>query len=150
MATATLRLKADRNLAPGWHGFMSWLAATHPQIYNQVRVTDPNTVEDIQNDTWPGSYLAGDDPAQKSALDRLAATITTIAGTVLPIVQQQQIVRAQIKRAKEGMPPLDVGAYVDPNQGVNVGLNPATRKVLYALAGGLGLAILLPRLLRRR
>lgn len=147
-----IRLKAKEGALPGYRGFILWMAQTHPKLYNMVKATEPNAVQQIENSQWPGHVLSGDDDATppQSMLDRLVATITAAGGALLPLIQQQKILKIQLARAKAGQPPLDVGAYVDPNQGVNFGINPGTQKTLLYLGASLALAFVVPKLLGRR
>lgn len=149
-----VRLEAKDGATPGWPGFVGWLAATHPKLYNVVRVSAPGIVAGIESNHTNGSVLAGDGDAapntSANALQTLAQTVVQAGAAILPLVQQQKVLKLQLERAKQGLPPLDVGAYIDPNQGVNVGLTPATQKTLLWLGGGLAGALLLTRILGRR
>lgn len=147
-------LRAKTGAKPGWGGFFGWLAATHPQLYNRARVANPAFVDDIESDHSTGSrLLAGDGtiaPASSATIQKVIDSIVNAGSAILPLVQQQKILKLQLERAKQGLPPLDVGQYVDPNQGLNVGLNPATQKTLLWLGGGAVAAFVLSRVLRRR
>jgi hypothetical protein len=154
-----VRLEAKQGAAPGWPGFFGWAASVHPKLYNQLRVMDPDFVQAMEQQHNAGSAIlpgvAGDDvPAAaapaKSQVAQFLQVATQAASAILPLVQQQKILKLQLQRAQQGLPPLDVGAYVDPNQGVNVGINPATQKTLLWLGGGVLGAWLLSRVLGRR
>lgn len=147
-----VRLNAKAGASPGWPGFFGWLASTHPQLYNRVRVMDPNFVSATETIHNTGSaVLAGDDPAnQQGSVSRFIEVATQAASAILPLVQQQKVLKLQLQRASQGLPPLDVGAYVDPNQGVQVGLNTGTQRTLLYLGGGIAGAFLLSRLFGRR
>lgn len=156
---AKVRLEAKRDAAPGWAGFFAWAASVHPKLYNKLRVMDPDFVQAMEQQHTAGSVilpgLSGDDiPAAaapaKSTVQQFLQVATQAASAILPLVQQQKILKVQLQRAQAGLPPLDVGAYVDPNQGVNVGLNPSTQKTLYWLGGGVLAAYVLSRVLARR
>lgn len=147
-AMKVIRAKVDTNAAPGWRGFVKWLARTHPQVYNMTKASAPNEVAMIENAGWPGRTLSGDETPPQSMIDKLVTSITAAGAAILPLVQQQKLLKIQLARAKAGDKPLDIGAYSDPNQGVNVGLNPSTQKTLLWLGGGLVLALVLPRVLR--
>lgn len=152
----TVRLQAKAGAAPGWAGFMGWLADTHPQLYNKVRVMDSDFVQAAEQQSNAGSVilagLSGDDaPAPApSQVQQFLQTATAAAAAILPLVQQQKVLNMQLKRAQAGLPPLDVGAYIDPNQGMNVGITPATQKTLMYLVGGGIAAFLVSRVIRRR
>lgn len=152
-----VRLEAKQGATPGWPGFVGWLSVVHPQLYNAAKVYDPGVVASIETDHSNGSrLLAGADEAapgaatSQTALANFANAVLAAGSTILPLVQQQKVLKLQLERAKQGLPPLDVGAYIDPNQGVNVGLTPATQKTLLWLGGGVLGAILLTRVLGRR
>jgi hypothetical protein len=152
-----VRLEAKKGATPGWPGFMGWLQATHPALYNHARVMNGEFVMAAENDHSAGSRilpgLSGDEAppaANPSAVERFIAVATQAAGAILPLVQQQKVLKMQLARAKQGLPPLDVGAYIDPNQGVQFGINPATQKTVLWLGGGLVGALLLSRMLGRR
>lgn len=154
-----IRLEAKKGAANGWPGFFGWLSQTHPALYNRVRVMDSDFVQVAEQQHNAGSAvlpgMAGDDVPQAAAppasqVQQFLQVATQAATAILPLVQQQKILKVQLQRAQQGLPPLDVGAYVDPNQGVNVGINPATQKTLLWLGGGAVAAFLLSRILGRR
>jgi hypothetical protein len=148
-------LRPKAGATPGLPGFVGWLAAVHPKLYSMVQASAPNQVSAIENMRSPGAQLSGDVPAPTApsisgtALQQFVSTVTQAGAAILPLVQQQKILNLQLQRAKQGLPPLDVGAYIDPNQGLNVGLNPATQRTLLWLGGGLFGAWVLTRVLRR-
>lgn len=145
-------LKARKNAAPGYAGFVGWLAATHPDLYARVEATDPRTVLGLRNRQNPAQTLMGDETAapSKTALQQFVDTVVSAGAAVLPLVQQQKVLKMQLERAKQGLPPLDVGSYIDPNAGLNVGINPGTQKTLLWLGGGIVGAFLLSRIFGRR
>lgn len=146
-----IMLKSKDGSAPGFPGFIAWLASTHPQVYNMVAVAEPEATQFYESDHASGSLLSGDEPApQASRVQQFVDAITSAGSALLSLNQQKKILAVQLDRAKRGLQPLDVGAYVDPNQGVNVGLNPATRKTMLWLGGGLLAAVVLTRVLGRR
>lgn len=146
----TVKVPVATHAARGYPGFVGWLAKVHPDVYNRVIATIPDTVSALRTIHSNGSVLHGDDPAASTRTQQFIAAVTSAATAILPIVQQQKLLKIQLERARAGQPPLDVGAYVDPNQGVNVGLNPGTQKTLLWLGGGIVGAWLLSRLLGRR
>lgn len=163
-----IKLPVKTTASPGFPGFVGWLADTHPKLYAYVAASDPDTVMDMETRRNPGSLLSGYRPA--SVLNGLGDVATTATGAsssatgvaqfvqtvvqagaqILPLVQQQKVLKLQLQRAQAGLPPLDVGAYIDPNQGINVGVTPATQKTLLWIAGGVTGAFLLSRLLGGR
>jgi hypothetical protein len=86
----------------------------------------------------------------KSVFDQFVTSVTKAAAAILPLAQQQKVLNLQLKRAQAGLPPLNVGAYIDPNQGFNVGLGAGTQKTLLYLGGGLAAAWILTRVLKHR
>lgn len=145
-----IALKAREGAAKGFPGFVAWLADTHPKLYSYVAASDPSTVAMLEQRHVSGSVLGdvAETPA-KPAIQQLIDTVVNAGAAILPLVQQQKILKLQLQRAKAGLPPLDVGEYVDPNAGLNVGLNPATQRLLLWLGGGAVAAFVLSRLLRR-
>lgn len=62
--------------------------------------------------------------------------------------QQRNLMRLNIERARQGLPPIDIAQYT--GVGVNVGLSQGTQQlVTYALVAG-GLLLLLNTFLKRR
>jgi len=73
-------------------------------------------------------------------------TLTRLLPVMATTYQQRQLLEIQTERARQGLPPLDASQY---GVGVNVGLNPDTRKLL--IYGGVAaLALLAMASLRRR
>lgn len=148
-----VRLHAKEGAAPGWPGFLAWLAATHPDVYNRVAVMSPNFVGAMTSNNNTGSAvlgLSGDATPAPTNVQQFIAVATQAAGAILPLVQQQKILKMQLQRAQQGLPPLDVGAYIDPNQGVQFGLNQGTQRTVLWLGGGLLAAVVLARVLGSR
>lgn len=145
-------LKAKAGATPGYPGFVGWLAATHPKLYSVVSASAPEPLMAIENMRNPASRLTGTEGGTPppSALQNFVTTVVQAGATVLPLIQQQKVLKLQLQRAQAGLPPLDVGAYIDPNAGFNVGINPGTQKVLLWLGGGVVGAFLLSRVLGRR
>jgi hypothetical protein len=52
-------VRPDPDAAPGWAGFFDWIATESPQMYNYLRVSLPNFVEDRQSYPSAGSVLSG-------------------------------------------------------------------------------------------
>lgn len=79
----------------------------------------------------------------------IASTLAQAASAFLPLYQQQQVFKAQLDRAKAGLPPLDTSSVIDSNAGLNFGINPATQKTLLTFAGIAAAALLAHKLLGR-
>lgn len=107
----------------------------------------------IANLTLPQSATEGitdSTPMQTTVQNNtIASTLANAAAAFLPLYQQQQVFAAQLARAKAGLPPLDTSAVINPNSGLNVGLNPATQKTLLIFAGIGAAALLAHKLLGR-
>lgn len=156
----TVRVPVKTGGSRGFQGFIGWLEATHPKLYNYAVAADPDFVSGVQNarssgsvlgivDTTPGAVIQPETAKGESAATQFVKTISQAAAAILPLVQQQKILSIQLKRAQAGQAPLDVGDYIDPNAGLNVGVTPGTQKTLLYLAGGLGAVFLVSRLLKR-
>ena len=166
-ATSTVILRPKSGSIPGWPGFFGWLAATHPQLYNQARVMLPNVVEDRQGQPAAGSQLgfvtidAGTQAASQGITDstpqptttgssQIINAITQLAAGLLPLYGQKKILDLQLQRAAAGQPPLDTSALSDPNAGINVGINKSTQNTFLVLAGAVLAGVLLLKLVKKR
>lgn len=185
MKATKVTLKAKEGAAPGWPGFLAWLAAVHPNVYSAVEVAQPDLVDAIETaKVSPGARLNGlnfaSDPewawnlggpaavvaggsipnanpaavvvegtGATSRIQSLIQTVTQAGAAYLSLDQQKRVLNMQLDRARQGLPPLDVGAYLDPNQGLNVGINQSTQRTILLVAAGLGGVFLLSRLLKR-
>ena len=78
--------------------------------------------------------------------ESLIDSIARAASTLMMTDAQRRLLNIQIDRASKGLPPLDASQY---GMGVNVGIAPATQKLI--IFGGIAIlaALLLPKLLRR-
>jgi hypothetical protein len=167
--TVVLRPKAGA--ARGWTGFMGWVAATHPAIYNYLRASNGDAVQAIEQGrvATQGGYGVGDISADQALADSLATptvaavapdtstgatlaqfaqTAVNAASAMLPVYQQQQIFNLQLSRAKAGLPPLDT-SNLTANSGLQFGINTSTQKVLLIGVALLGAFYVLPKLLKR-
>ncbi len=151
-------LRASTTLAPGWPGFMSWLATAHPQLFALVQVRYPNLALYTQNsDPAPviqnmisglGQSLTPVDvtatmlPTSTSASSGstgfwagLASSLTSIAPTVIATVDQQKIFNTQLSRAQQGLPPLNTSSYGLPS--MSGAFSMLTMPVMLVVGGGL-------------
>lgn len=143
--------KVREGAASGYPGFLGWLSKVHPKVYAALDAREPDIVEALEKMHSTGSTLMGDgEEIGQSKLQQFVTAVTQSATAILPLIQQQKMLKIQLQRAQAGQPPLDVGAYTDPNQGLNVGLNPGTQKTLLYLGLGVGAAILLSQLAKAR
>ncbi len=145
-----VKVRVKEGAKPGWGGFFGWLAKVHPQVYNDVRVRQADVVSAIEGDHATGSVMGEIAATSPTTMQNVINTITAAGAAILPLVQQQKILKIQLERAKAGLAPLDADAYVGQNTGLNVGLNAGTQKTLLYLGGGLVGALVLMRLLKRR
>ena len=61
---ATVILRPAAGAAPGWAGFLGWVAANHPQVYNYLRAAHGDAVQAIeQSRSATMSTGLGDDAA---------------------------------------------------------------------------------------
>ena len=56
---STFKVPVKEDSPPGWPGFFAWVAATHPRLYDDLRVALPNLVEDRQGFSSPGPHPLG-------------------------------------------------------------------------------------------
>jgi hypothetical protein len=159
----TVRLPVKAGASRGFQGFIGWLEATHPKLYNYALAADPDFVTGASNarssgavlsglglvDVSPASTLQPQTSGGSTSAQNFVNTLLQAGAAILPLVQQQKILAIQLKRAQAGQAPLDVGDYIDPNSGINVGVTAGTQKTLLYLAGGLGAVFLLSRLMKR-
>lgn len=76
-------------------------------------------------------------PAASSWITDVTQAIQTVVPAALQTVSQQKLINANLQRAQQGLPPLDISS-VTP--GVTVGLSPQTQKLLM-YAGGAAIAL---------
>lgn len=72
------------------------------------------------------------------SLDSIMDNLTQIVGTVVQAKAQRDLLKANLRRAEQGLPPINAQAYMP---GVNVGVSSDTQKMIYTL-GGAALAVL--------
>ncbi len=95
---------------------------------SQLEAALPNIGNMVEAQSQPG----------ESWLDTLTRMLPGLVATY----QQKQILGVQMDRARQGLPPLDMSQY---GMGVNIGLSPATQKMVMMLGGGLLLVLFLSR-----
>ena len=176
----TVIVRPKPGAAPGLPGFLGWVAATHPELYNYIRVSLPDYVGDIEGPR-SGAMMLGaiDAPAlsvdpislptpnftfdqatpvataantgpTSSVWSQITDTIKNAAAVILPTIQQQKLLGVQLDRAKAGLPPLDLSRYESASQGLNVGVNASTQRTLLYLGLGLGAIYLASTLFKHR
>lgn len=151
--------------------FGQWFQGAMPEAYNAMMARNPAALDplaivangtlvatrpasssgnslagmgDIIYDTNGQPYDTGESVGYNSgdwqgSVTAWGKSLTDFAKNYLVYDSQKRLLDANIKRAEQGLPPLDASAY---GLGLNVGLTPATQKlVLYGLIGLAGLAI---------
>jgi hypothetical protein len=90
-----------------------------------------------------------------TTVQTVAQSAAEIAPGVLSIVQQNKLIEVNAQRAAKGLPPLTAAQYSaqyvpTPTVGVSAGINPATMRSIFWIAGGLaGVAVLVSLIGRR-
>lgn len=149
-----MRVKSEAG--NGYPGFVNWVAEEHPEVVEQAIADDPQVAEDLQG---LGVLLPNIDLSQAkktsvpivdiSKIPKVSTTsslfdpekwksvgtsIAQAGSALMPLYQQQQIMKLQLERAKQGLPPLDTSA-LTAESGMQVGINPATRNTILMVAG---------------
>lgn len=139
----------------GYPGYVNWVAQAHPEVIEEAAQRDPNVAEaleglgvllpnidltQVKKTTTPvidtsswGKQTTSSlfDPEKWKAV---GTSLSQAGSALLPLYQQQQIMKLQLERAKQGLPPLDTSA-LTAESGVQVGINPATRNTILMVAG---------------
>jgi hypothetical protein len=141
--------EAARHIVSVWQ-FMTWLNESFPQLYAQLApaVTDAEKVV-ISKAISPRASGGGaglgalvedaagnvfdDGRSSSGVLSEWGKTISDMAQKYLVYDQQRKLIDLNIKRAEQGLAPIDASNY---GAGVSVGLSPQTQNLAYmALAG---------------
>lgn len=143
------------SLPKGVPGLVRWIKVAHPAIYD-------NLARVVRAHTTPGGKLSGlglTDPAATpiTAADSgnpgiaqtIVNTVKDLVAVGLPLYQQQKLFDLQVKRAQQGLAPLDTARIADMSA-VRVGVDSDTRKTGMLIAGGLAAALLGYAVLRGR
>lgn len=89
----------------GVAGLLGWIKTAHPAAFAKLQASRPDLVK-------TGAQLDGlGDAASPSVVDKVANTASQIANAVLPFLQlnaQRKLLNTQVKRASQGLPPLEV------------------------------------------
>lgn len=160
--------------APGWPGFFAWVASVSPDMYDYLRVSLPNFVEDRQSFrsgapalgaidfSWPTpdvqipslSSTEGQTDSTPlpttTATSQIIDTVKQAAAAFLPLITQQKLLQINVDRARQGLPPIDTASYESASQGINVGVNRSTQQTLLMLAAGIGAVYLLSQVIGKR
>ena len=132
MSSAEFKDRAKKQVAATQ--FLSWLQVKQPDVYGLMKVMRKDLLS-----TGPLSGL-GDTTDPNSATDwaqSITGFLQNVAPAVLQFKSQQALISANLDRAKQGLPPLDMSS-VTP--GVNLGLSPGTQTLL--MWAGIGALVL--------
>jgi hypothetical protein len=146
-------------MQPAVQIFMNWFRQEHPFIYDHTlsrlgassvtlsglgRPAGGRVLSGLGDDTGaaPGTPA---DPATNGFLD----TLKSIATPLLQTYQQQQLFEINLERAKNNLPPVTADQMA-AGVGVNIGLSPATKKLVTYIGGGFLALKLFQALMRRR
>ena len=173
-----VRFESKKDATPGFPGFFAWMASTHPDMFNYMRVTIPNYIgarsglqsnaSDLRGLGDVAPSFAADlptsvptfafdmspgappvvEPQSAGAVQQIIDTLKQAVPIYLQTQNQQQLLTVQLQRAKAGLPPLDLSKYT-ASGGINLGLTSGTQSMLMWVAGGLALVYLVPKLLKR-
>lgn len=144
----------------GPRGFLKWLRGAHPLVYAGIERQYPEVIGGApvikaaqgmtlgQQEIITVSTTA---PAQDTAPAKPSwlQTIADLAKTYILTRQQKSIMDMQLKRAEQGLPPVDV-ATMAPTVRVIGDLPPQTKTMLTLAIIGIGAAVILPMFARRR
>lgn len=103
--------------------------------FRQIEATAPGTLQTAVNQS---SGTGGID------WNALSSNLTNLIGTVVQAEAQRDLLRMNLDRARQGLPPINAQQYMP---GVNVGIASDTQKMLLIGAGILAAAFVLPSLL---
>lgn len=129
---------------PGPKGFFAWMRHRQPQLFAHVSplMKNPATLSGL-------GFTAIDSVAATTSTeapapgwaDRIAEIVKQAGSAYLSINQlrnQQKVMDMQLKRAQQGLPPLDINpAQYGMQPTVGVGLSPDTKQLV--IVGGLAL-----------
>jgi hypothetical protein len=115
----------------------TWVAATSTPDVSTFLM--PNDYQVVFEQAGPGVVKAIKDAQNPN--ERWTDTFAKIATNLGLGVQQYQLMNENVRRARQGLPPIDVSAYA--GAGVNIGLSAGTQQlVTYAGLALIGLVLL--------
>lgn len=123
-------------------GFTQWLNERFPAVSQSLAIRNPRALDAVKavkggsvSPTTSKSGLSGlGDIVDSSPATDWGKVIADTAKSVLAFKSQQDIVNLNIKRAEQGLPPIDSGS-VAPQ--LNVGLSPQVQTMMLWGFGGL-------------
>lgn len=118
------------------HQFTSWLKVNYPDVYGHVANRKPAML-DAEKAVTSGAL--GANAQTRAGLGDLAPvsdwgkTFTDAVGALVQGKAQSDLIKLNISRAEQGLPPIDPG---NITPGVNVGLSADTRQLAILGIGG--------------
>jgi len=143
---------ASPDYPPGKAGFTQWLQDTMPDFYYQVQRRKPELLaDDFYSDYMEGLGMFDDDDdlgASDTAApaDSWSSKLLDFAKVAGLAWRENKIMNMQLKRAKQGLPPMDTSALAPA---VQVGLGAPTRNMMMIGAAALAAAFILPKVLAK-
>lgn len=123
--------------------FKAWLKTRFPDVYRRIEESDPEllapgavpTVSPVYITKGGGLSGLGEGEGG-SVISEWGSRIMDFGKQVLQLKGQQDLIKLNIARAEQGLPPVDQGS-VAPQ--MNVGLAADTQKIVLYAVGGLAL-----------
>lgn len=144
-----LATKADPGSIPymqSTRAFTEWLKASYPTVHTALAQRAPAALDPVatvaSGALTPGAARRVSDGTIRSRLGDLVSsqpvtewgrTIADLSTSLLQLASQRDIIKMNISRAEQGLPPIDAGI-VAPQ--VQVGMTPDTQKLAIAGMGG--------------
>ncbi len=112
--------------------FVEWMKRSAPAAYLLVRQQRPDLLSGL-----------GDDDEEPTPTPGWADSIMKVVSAALPVYQQQQVMKMQLQRASQGLPPLPAKSIAPPGVPVSVGIDDKLLLLGGGLLGLVGLGIFL-------
>lgn len=115
------------------------LTTTQQQFVNWLRVNEPIVFQSAKNAANNAVGLSAADTAEGNWWDSFVGAAKQLVPVIVQAKSQKKILDVQLRRAQQGLPPLDAGQ-IAPTVRVQAGLTPSMKKILIpSLAIGAGL-----------
>lgn len=121
--------------------FLRWLAKWNPTAYQRVSDEAPELLDGLGAEAQAGVQQAGG----TNWGDKLLSVI----GPALQAYNQQKIMKMQIQRAEQGLPPLPTEQLAPPPMTARLGLDDKTLKMVGLGVAAIAGAVMVPKLLRK-